>query len=316
MRKRKITILEINTVYLATALLLITIGAYVQSANVKSGLIITEYLLVLLPVLILLKAKNISLKSFLRFNRLRPKHGLIVIIVTLLAYPIAMFASLITLTIISWLGLEAISPVIPTANNLNEYIVLFLIIAVSAGICEEILFRGLISRVYEERYKTLGIILPAIMFGVFHFDVQRLLSTMVLGLVFGYLVHITNSIYAGIIAHITNNGFIVTLMYGVNLLKKLVEDNNIATEDVVQSTGQLLAATLVIGFIAVITGFLAYLLIKVIKKDMETVAREKLMDDTDVENHGLVEVRYGIAQYIPVLVIVLVYIGVAYLQFS
>ncbi len=317
MKKGKITVLEINIIYLAIALLLITFGAYVQSLNVKRGLIITEYFLILLPVIILLKVKGINLKGFLRLNKLSTKHGLIVVLVTLLAFPIAMFASLITLTIISWLGLETVTPVIPTANNLNEYIILFLIIAVSAGICEEVLFRGLISRVYEERYKALGIILPAVMFGIFHFDIQRLLSTTVLGLVFGYLVYITNSIYAGIIAHIINNGFVVTLMYGLNLLQRLAEENNVVAEEVTQTTAQMLVSTLVIGFIAAITGYLAYLLTNIIKKDMEKAVKNDLVEDNyDIENHVLVEVKYGVKQYIPVLLTVLIYILIVLLQIS
>lgn len=317
MEKRKITILETNAIYLATALLLVTVGAYAQSANIKTGLIITEYILVLLPVIILLKVKGIDLKSFLRFNPLRLKHGLIVVGVTILTYPVAIFSNTIMLTILSALGLEIKSPPIPTPNNMSEYVVLFFIIAISAGICEEVLFRGLLSRVYEERYKVIGIIIPAIMFGIFHFDIQKLLATTVLGLVFGYLVHITNSIYAGMIAHIANNGFIVTALYGINLLKKLVEDNNIATEDVSLGTLQWLVAALIIGFIAVLSGFGAYLLIRVIKNDMKNMIKKDSIDDNDsAESNAFVEVKHGMAQYIPVLIVIAMYMVITYLQFQ
>ena len=60
-------------------------------------------------------------------------------------------------------------------------------------------------------------IFSAVLFGIFHFNPQNLFGPIVLGLVFSYLVQITNSIYAAIIAHIANNGIAVTMGFLVSL---------------------------------------------------------------------------------------------------
>lgn len=323
MKKGKITILEANILYFAGALLLVFIGSYVQSVNIKSGLLITEYILVLLPVIVVLKLKHIGLKTFLRFNKLRLKHGLIIALATVFLYPVALFFNLIMLTLLSYFGLNVEPLPIPTANSLIEYIILFFIIAISAGICEEVFFRGLLLRSYEEKYKMAGIAITAVMFGIFHFNLQNLFGPIILGLVFGYLVHITDSIYAGIIGHIVNNGFAVTLMYVFNILKeKLSKYGNIAPENAIPDTMQLLAATITIGFIAAITGGLAYLLIRIIKKDMSMNVNQYFDHESSVEymvNDQYTTIReekFTFFKYIPIFLVVAMYTIFSVLQFS
>ncbi|WP_432663922.1 CPBP family intramembrane glutamic endopeptidase [Wukongibacter baidiensis] len=335
MKKGKVSILETNILYLVAALLLVTIGAYAQSTNIKLGLIITEYILVLLPVIIFLKVKGIGIRKFLRFNKIRVKHGLVVVLVTLLSYPIAAFANVIVLSILSFLGLDIIPSPVPVAENFSEYIVLFFIIAISAGICEEVLFRGLLLRVYEEKYKMVGIVTTAVMFGVFHFNLQNLAAPIVLGLVFGYLVHITDSIYAGIIGHITNNGIAVTLMYGLTILyEKLGQYGNFAPDkNTMPTTGQLIAATVLLGVIATASGTLAFLLIRYLKRDIDSNLLDNQDDYYEYENSNIdidsfyeknmdnqidqqKEEGYRFIRFIPVGIVCVMYIFFSYLQFS
>ena len=61
--KNNPSILETNVLYLIIALLLTTIGAYVQSKEVYTGLLITEYLIILLPTLSYLKINGYSIKD-------------------------------------------------------------------------------------------------------------------------------------------------------------------------------------------------------------------------------------------------------------
>ncbi|WP_432408659.1 CPBP family glutamic-type intramembrane protease [Wukongibacter sp. M2B1] len=335
MRKGKITIMEINVLYLVAALMLITIGAYAQITNIKLGLIITEYILILLPVIIFLKVKGRGIKTFLRFNKIRVKHGLLVVLITLLSYPIAALGNVIVLSILSVLGLEIKPSPVPVADNFGEYIVLFFIVAISAGICEEVFFRGLLLRAYEEKYKTAGIVMTAILFGVFHFNLQNLAAPIVLGLVFGYLVHITDSIYAGIIGHITNNGIAVTLMYGLTVLyKKLSKYGDFALDkDTMPNSAQLLASTIILGFIAIISGVLVFLLIKHLKKDIDSNLHNDENNYRKYENFSIPSESFNsyypdnqigsgkkednrFIGFIPVGIVLALYIFFSYKQFS
>ena len=114
------------------------------------------------------------------------------------------------MTIISFLGNLNI-PQLPMATNKSEYVKLLFIISVSAGICEEIFFRGFVLSGYERMGKRRAIIFSAILFGFFHFNIYNLAGPIILGLIFGYLVIETGSIFAGMIGHMVNNGFAVTL---------------------------------------------------------------------------------------------------------
>lgn len=307
--RKEINILGINILYFITAILLLTVGYYVQNRDVKTGLIITEYILVLLPPLIYIKFKGASFKRVLRLNKLKVKHIFIVIIVTILTYPIALFFNLIVMTFISTLGTIE-PPDIPTANNVGEYFILIVIIAMSAGICEEVFFRGFVLRGYEKFGKINGIIITALLFGLFHFNIQNFAGPVVLGIVFGFLVYETDSLFAGIIGHMTNNSIAVTLGYLFNLAKNQLSKQNIDTMPQMPNTTSLIMATFSIGIIAIITGIGVYFLINIIKKDTKNRQYDIYIEDENIEKYNKIS---GFV-FTPILLTVIIFIYVAYSQ--
>lgn len=80
------------------------------------------------------------------------------------------------------------------------------------GICEEILFRGSLLRFLEKfgwnKYKI--ILLNALLFGIFHQNMEQLFYTFLLGIIFTNIVLVTDSILAGIYVHAAYN-FIIDL---------------------------------------------------------------------------------------------------------
>jgi membrane protease YdiL (CAAX protease family) len=309
-------ILGINILYLVVALLLLTVGAFVQYRDVKTGLIITEYVLVLLPVILFLKIKGESIKEVLRLNPLRAKHGVLIVLITILSYPVALFFNLIAMTILSTFGKLEQLP-IPMADNFKDYIILMLIISVSAGICEEVFFRGLMMRGYERLGKANAIALTAILFGVFHFNVQNLLGPIVLGLIFGYLVYQTNSLYAGIIGHMANNGFAVTLGYGLIQFQKILGNAVDAGAQAMPNTIQLAMATLVIGFIAVLGGGAAFMLLRIIIQDTAQMEYREGSGEILLNEHIeelLPKVKMSMVSFIPVFITLIIFVFLGYMQ--
>ncbi len=320
MKRGNTSVFETNIIYLIVAGILLTLGSYVQGLNLKSGLIITEYILILLPVIIYLKLKGASFKTTLKLKKLRLKHGLMIVGATLLNYPIALFFNLIMMTIISMFS--EIQPLpIPTATSFGQYLGLFFIIAISAGICEEVFFRGMLLSVYEKEYGGKeAIIITAILFGIFHFNPQNLLAPIVLGLFFGYLVQLTGSIYAGIIGHIANNGIAVTLGYILNLinqrLNSYININETATNQSI-TTIQLGAATITMGIIASICGVFTFLIVKAIKKDFQHEEDQNHWDDIEdnIEDNKIeIKSRKSLSRFIPVTIVIFVYFFIAYIQ--
>lgn len=308
-KNKSVNIFEVNVLYLVMGVLLLTVGSIVQMKDIRIGLIITEYFLVLLPPIIFMMVKQINIAKFIRLNRLRIKHGLLIIAITILSYPIALFFNLLVLTILSKVG-NISQPSIPTASNFTEYIILMLIISLSAGICEEVFFRGFIMRGYEGLGKIQAIVVSAFLFGLFHFNIQNIVGPIVLGIVFGYLVYRTNSLYAGIIGHATNNGIAVTIGYLVNLADERLLQQELSAVQQMPGTLQMVMSTVAIGMVALVTGLSAFWLLRIIIKDTEIDSQQ----DRGVEEEGLTIIKTSLWTYAPVYLTVLIFVFIGYLQ--
>jgi len=220
------TIFETNLFYLFIALALLFIGSYFQNRDIYSGLVVTEYLIILLPTLVYLKVRKYSLKKVLRLNRLSLKQILLIPLITLFAYPVGAFLNYIMIIIISFFGSVKPSPV-PIPNTGSEFLLGIIIIAVSAGICEEILFRGTLLRGFEKLGPAKSIILTAILFGMWHMYFTSFLGTFLLGLLIGYIVYRTNSLYCGMFAHFINNSAAVLLGFAAQYILDRVQTKGI-----------------------------------------------------------------------------------------
>ncbi len=277
-REKRLRVLDANLLYLISAILFLWLGAYFQKKDLLTGLVITQYLLILSPPIIYLLISKIKIKKTLRLNKLSFKHGVLVAIITILMYPTALFANAVFMFLLSLLGNLNI-PQIPTAENVKDYALLMLIVSLTAGVCEEVFFRGFILSGYEQMGKKKAIIISSILFGLFHFNIYNLLGPIVLGLVFAYLVTITDSIFAGIIGHMVNNGFAVSLGFLINFLSRQINMNEAVANNPqeVSTTIAMLYSMILFGFIAIGTGFIAYHLFNIIKKD-KSKEKDKVED--------------------------------------
>lgn len=313
--ERKLEVIDANILYFIGAILFFTIGFYFQNLNLELGLIITQYILILLPPIVYLNIKKISVKKTMRLNKLGKKNGLLIVFITLLMYPTAVVANTLFMVLLSLLGNLNI-PELPSASSPSQYILLMLIISMSAGICEEFFFRGFILSAYETLGKKKAIIISSVLFGIFHFNLYNLFGPIVLGLVFSYLVILTDSLYAGIIGHIVNNGFAVTLAYIMNISSKfLVENQEVVVEST--TTQVLLISSIFFAGFAIITVAIAFKLINIIKKDMN-----KKNDTLNPNNFYLEGLKYekeivesmSFKNYIPLLLVLPFYFVIAYIQ--
>lgn len=79
-----------------------------------------------------------------------------------------------------------------------------------APIAEEIIFRGMITKLLLEEYRpTKAILISALIFGIIHFNPAQIPVAIVLGVLFGWLYYKTGSIIPGIILHFINNAVAV-----------------------------------------------------------------------------------------------------------
>jgi membrane protease YdiL (CAAX protease family) len=102
-------------------------------------------------------------------------------------------------------------------HGLGGLAVNLLMIAILPAISEEILFRGVIQRLFTDmtRNRHLGIWIAAFVFSFIHFQFYGFLPRFMLGIFFGYLLMWSGSIWVPVTAHLANNG-IAVLYYHFN----------------------------------------------------------------------------------------------------
>ncbi|OHW61644.1 CAAX amino terminal protease self- immunity [Andreesenia angusta] len=87
----------------------------------------------------------------------------------------------------------------------NKFIV-FASVGIAAPIVEEVIFRGLIFRELEKVMSIKAtVVVQALLFGIYHFNVAQGIYTVFLGIVLGLSLAWTRSIWAPIVIHMVNN---------------------------------------------------------------------------------------------------------------
>ncbi len=102
-----------------------------------------------------------------------------------------------------------------TFESVPEFLFAFLVIAVLAGIGEELVFRGMLQPELQRATGSIhgAIWLSAILFSAIHLQFFGFVPRMLLGVLFGYLYYWSGHIAVPMLAHFINNGFSVIMVY-------------------------------------------------------------------------------------------------------
>lgn len=100
-------------------------------------------------------------------------------------------------------------------DGMLEYIMNLFLVGVLAALGEELIFRGIIQRTLSLHWDNvhISIWVTALIFGLFHMQLERFMPLAFLGLLLGYVYYYTASIWAAVILHFINNSLQVTLLY-------------------------------------------------------------------------------------------------------
>jgi sodium transport system permease protein len=97
----------------------------------------------------------------------------------------------------------------------------WLVVAVTPAVCEEALFRGFILNGLRSLGAVSAIGISALLFGIAHASIYRLLPTMFLGILLGIVVWRTGSLLCAIVLHALNNGLLASLTESPALARAL-----------------------------------------------------------------------------------------------
>jgi sodium transport system permease protein len=116
---------------------------------------------------------------------------------------------------------KALERILMVGDEPMPFWIIWLVIALAPAICEELLFRGFILSGFRTLGAAPAIGASALLFGVAHASIYRLLPTFFLGLLLGIVVWRTGSIFCSIIIHAINNGLLATLTASPELARTI-----------------------------------------------------------------------------------------------
>lgn len=208
--KNKLTLTGANVLYFIVAIALLGyqfIASFIFgeafAKNLYTVVIINQVLIGSFPVLYCV-INRIDIREAFRIRKLEPAPALVIVLTAVPLYLGALMFNTIVMYVLQTVA-EVPGQNLPALETPLDLTVGILVIAVMPGICEELLHRGLLLTAYEKRGSYRAVVLVAVMFGLFHFDITNLAGPVLLGLVFGYYVVRTGSIFAGMLAHFLNN---------------------------------------------------------------------------------------------------------------
>jgi|TARA_B100000953_G_scaffold61475_1_gene48959 hypothetical protein len=161
----------------------------------------------IVPVLILLNRKQLSIIESLRLNAISKQVIVATILLSIGAMIIADEINILVDMIIpapdSFLQLEALL----TPDNPISMFLLIITIVLLAPIGEELLFRGFLQKYLEIAWGdiTKAILLSSLFFAAIHFNPYWLIQIYLLGVLLGYIAWQTQSVVSSIIFHVIIN---------------------------------------------------------------------------------------------------------------
>lgn len=90
--------------------------------------------------------------------------------------------------------------------------------AILPALVEELMFRGLVTRAFEKRSHAEMVLVPSLLFGIFHLEPTQMAGTIVLGVAFGLTRLYSGSLVPSIVAHAAYNA---AVLLSVRLLGKI-----------------------------------------------------------------------------------------------
>lgn len=177
----------------------------------------------LIPVLLwLYLVDGMRKHEMLSYLRLHTKGAVKAIAIGFLCFIFILLLNLALTSILKYMQVDIKNPVAEKiAMSLSPASIVFVSILQSTG--EEIFFRGFLLRKFQEKLSWLAAIaITSLLFGLAHLSYgtwYQVLMPTIIGLLLGYTVIKTESLYSSITAHVTLN---MTMLFIAYFLKSLI----------------------------------------------------------------------------------------------
>ncbi|NTU79384.1 MAG: CPBP family intramembrane metalloprotease [Chloroflexales bacterium] len=159
----------------------------------------------LLPALAFLWLTRQPPRAALKLNPLSLGSAARCFLVGLLSWAGFAFCSSLTTALLASLQLPGPSQAAVAAGSSDTPWAFLVMVVAVAPLCEELLFRGVLLHAYELRVGAHAIWLVALLFALVHLSVEQMLGAFFVGLIAGWVVYRTRSLWAGVLVHLGTN---------------------------------------------------------------------------------------------------------------
>ena len=196
-----------------TFFLVIIVGGMAMLLGSETGVFLSE-IIIILPALLFVIIARTPIFSVFRIQIPTPKIFLSSILIAIGVFVLADQLDRLIQAVFPMpdMFVKAMEEML-TIRTITEGVVIIFSAVLLAGICEEMLFRGIFQGTLETRWNPIGAVLTsAVVFAVIHMMPWTVLQILLLGLVLGYLAFKSGSIIPGAIVHAGNNLFSIIMI--------------------------------------------------------------------------------------------------------
>lgn len=220
-------------------------------------MIVAQVGLIFLPTLVFVWLTRQSAHEILKLQRLDFWSGVTCFLLGLACWPVFILFSTLTQLLMALISPVSASGSTTVVNQGGAPWIAFVGVALLGPLCEELLFRGVLLSTYERRFARHAIWLVGILFAFLHPSLDQALGALFLGIVAGWVVFRTRSIWSGVLLHVGVN--LVAALLAL-LLSQTVSGGleGAAVAEAGDLTSVLLTAVLVwgvFGLIMLVPGF-------------------------------------------------------------
>lgn len=190
-------------------LLIFYLGSWMQETSIFWGMLGTQYLLLLLPALLIPKLLTLPIGETMQLGLPSWRGWLGALLIGATGWAIIGHSSF-------WLQgkllpmpegfQEQMADLLGLASGELAIWQIVFAFAISPAICEEFFFRGLIMGGFRRKLgKWPTIVITGLLFGIFHISIYRIFPTAMLGIVIAWVAYESRSIWPSILLHFLNN---------------------------------------------------------------------------------------------------------------
>ncbi|HEX6909083.1 MAG TPA: CPBP family glutamic-type intramembrane protease, partial [Longimicrobium sp.] len=201
------------------ALLYFHLGTRLQGAYGERGLLASQWLLLALPALAFVLLGPYDARKALALRPPPPRALGAAALIALGGIPVGWAIVWLEMQLFEGGNAQSLSYLqeMLTATDARRALWLLFVAAVTPAVCEELVFRGvLLQSLSREARAWRAVALSAAVFGAFHLSFEtalRFLPTAWIGLLMGWVVWHSRSLFASMLMHCINNAFVVVLLW-------------------------------------------------------------------------------------------------------